>query len=100
MATSTLTKRLDLKSAGLGKLRTVVMRRGRGTHHIGDARIGQILEIMKNRPWDQVAKKIAAVPDIRRGKVLNMRYRIAKGTYPTEDQLDKVADRVLRQLTS
>ncbi|MFC1652896.1 flagellar biosynthesis anti-sigma factor FlgM [Planctomycetota bacterium] len=71
---------------------------GREASHNDDARMDRILGTMQSKPWEQVVKKIDSLPDIRRGKVLNIRSQIAKGTYPVEDRLDRAADRALEDI--
>jgi hypothetical protein len=59
----------------------------------------QILENMNRTPWEEVLKRIASSPHIRRGKVTNIRRQIAKGTYEVGDRLDGAIDRLLEVLT-
>jgi len=45
-------------------------------------------------------KRIAFLPLIRQGKVLDIRRQITDGTYELADRLDKAIDRVLEALTA
>jgi len=59
----------------------------------------QILVNMSSTPWEEVLKRIASSPHIRRGKVLSIRRQIAEGTYEIEDRLDGAIDGVLEAIT-
>ena len=59
----------------------------------------QILENMRSTPWEEVLKRIASSPHIRRGKVLSIRRQITEGTYEIEDRLDGAIDGVLEAIT-
>lgn len=65
-----------------------------------DALMERILGNMSTTPWEEVLRRIASLPDIRRGKVLNIRGRIMEGTYEAADRLDGVIDRVLDAITA
>ena len=95
MAVSTLTKSSDLKSIGRRKSRAVRYNQGHEALPNDNTRMDRRLENLLSRPWVQVVKKIATVPEIRRGKVLNIRCQILKGAYPVEERLARAADRVL-----
>jgi anti-sigma28 factor (negative regulator of flagellin synthesis) len=60
-----------------------------------DGLMEQILENMSSTPGEEVLKKIASSPHIRRGKVLSIRRQITEGTYEVAGRLDRVIDRVL-----
>jgi hypothetical protein len=45
-------------------------------------------------------KRIASLPPIGQGKVLDIRRQIAEGTYDVGDRLDKAMDRVLVAITA
>lgn len=62
--------------------------------------IGQILDDLRGMPQEAVVQKIASLPDIRRGKVLNLRRRLAKGDYSVEARLDQTIDRILEAIAS
>jgi hypothetical protein len=54
----------------------------------------------RNTPSQEEAlKRIASLPLTRQGKVLDIRHRIAKGTYEMADRLDEAMDRVPEALT-
>ena len=100
MATSTLVERPELQSTGRYKSQAAPNNRGRKASPEDDARMDRILENMQSRPRVQVVKGIAAIPEIRRGKVLNIRRQITKGTYPVEDRLDRGIDQLLEAITN
>jgi anti-sigma28 factor (negative regulator of flagellin synthesis) len=60
----------------------------------------RILEKMNATPREKVLRRIASLPDTRQDKVLDIRRRIAEGTYEVADRLDKTVDRVLEALTT
>jgi hypothetical protein len=60
----------------------------------------QILDNMNTTPREEVLKRIAFLPHMRRGKVLDIRRQIMDGTYEVADRLDKAIDRVLEALTT
>lgn len=64
-----------------------------------DGLMEQILDNMRSTPWEEVLKRIASSPHIRRGKVLSIRRQITEGTYEIEDRLDGAIDRVLKAIT-
>jgi hypothetical protein len=72
---------------------------GRDAPSRGDGLMERILENMGSTPWEEVSKRIASSPDIRRGKVLSIRRQITESTYQVEDRLDGVIDRVLEAIT-
>ncbi|MEN6428728.1 MAG: flagellar biosynthesis anti-sigma factor FlgM [Phycisphaerales bacterium] len=45
-------------------------------------------------------KRIASLPHTRRDKVLDIRQRIAEGTYEVADRLEVTVDRVLEAITA
>jgi len=59
-----------------------------------DGLMEQILENMRSTPGEEVLKRIAASPDIRRDKVLSIRRQITEGTYEVAGRLDRAIDRV------
>ena len=59
-----------------------------------------ILKKLQSTPQTKVLNKIVSLPDIRRGKVLNVRRRIRNGSYSVEDRLERVIDRVLEAVTA
>jgi hypothetical protein len=73
---------------------------GRDASSKGDLLMEQILENMRCTPWEEMLERITSSPHIRRHKVLNIRRRIAEGTYAVVDRLDKAIDRVLEALTT
>ena len=90
------------------KLRCTDRRRSRNTRddwgrhtppHSG-VLMGQTLENMNATPREKVSRRIASLPDTRRNKVLDIRRRIAEGTYEIADRLDKAVDQVLEAITT
>jgi len=59
-----------------------------------------ILENIHDTPIGQVLKRIGQLPEVRRGKVMNLRRRLDEGSYEVNDRLDAVLDRVLEDLTA
>ena len=100
MATSTLLERPELQSAGLCTPRDAANDLGEGPSPNDVVAMESILENIKSKPLEQVVKEVATVPEIRRGKVLNIRRQIAQGTYNVEDRLERATDRVLEDLSA
>lgn len=65
----------------------------------GDVLMERILENLNVTPQEEVFKRIASLPDIRRGKVLSIRRHITGGTYKVTDRLDRAIDRMLEAIT-
>ena len=99
MATSTLVERPELQSTGLCTPRDAANDLGGGPSPNDVVAMERILENIKSRPWEQVVKGVATVPDIRRGKVLNIRRQIVQGIYNMEDLLERAADLVLQEIS-
>lgn len=74
--------------------------RERDTSPNGDVLMAQIRENMNTTPREEVLKRIASLPDIRRGKVLDIRRQLTEGTYEVMGRLDKAMDRVLKAITA
>jgi len=64
-----------------------------------DGLMEQILENMRSTPWEEVVKRTASSPHIRRDKVLSIRRQITEGTYEIEDRLDGAIGGVLEAIT-
>ena len=60
----------------------------------------RILGNMNSTPQEEVLKRIASLPDIRRGKVLRIHRQVTEGTYPVVNRLDEAMDRVLEVITA
>jgi anti-sigma28 factor (negative regulator of flagellin synthesis) len=73
---------------------------GRDTSPNGDVFMERVIESMNTTPQEEVLKRIASLPDIRRGKVLSIRRHIADGTYEVADRLYRAIDRVLEAITA
>ena len=71
---------------------------GRDTSPNGDVLMERILANMNTTSQEEVLKRISALPDIRRGKVLDIRRQLTEGTYEVADRLDGVIDRVLEAI--
>jgi hypothetical protein len=65
-----------------------------------DLLMERILENINATPIGQVLKKIAALPEVRREKVLNVRRQLNKGKYNLNERLNVALDRVLEELTT
>jgi hypothetical protein len=66
----------------------------------GDVLMERILENMNTTPQEEVLKRITSLPDIRRGKVLDIRRQLTEGTYEVADRLHRAIDRVLEAITA
>jgi hypothetical protein len=73
---------------------------GRDTLPNGGILMERVLGKMNARPQEEVLKRIASLPDIRRGKVLRIRRQVTEGTYPVANRLGKAMDRVLEAITA
>ena len=100
MSPSTLVKRWELQSSGRCKSRQTRKNRGPEAASDGEVSLECILEKLVSTPQTKVLKRIASLPNIRRGKVLNIRRRIRKGAYSVEDRLERVTDQVLTAVTT
>lgn len=60
----------------------------------------QILENINTTPIGQVLKKIAALPEVRKDKILDVRRQLTQGDYDLNGRLDIALDKVLEHLTS
>jgi hypothetical protein len=65
-----------------------------------DLMMEQILASIHSTPIGQVLKRIAALPEIRKEKVLDVRRKITEGQYDLNERLDVAVDKVLEQLTT
>jgi hypothetical protein len=65
-----------------------------------DLLMEQILENINTTPIGQVLKKIAALPEVRKEKVLDLRQQLSKGSYQLNERLDIALDKVLEDLTA
>jgi hypothetical protein len=59
----------------------------------------EILANINTTPLGQVLKKIAALPEVRQEKVLNVRQQITQGHYDLNNRLEVALDKVLENLT-
>ena len=66
----------------------------------GDEVMEAILENIHATPIGRVLKRISTLPEIRKGKVLNLRRQITAGTYDVADRLEEALDSVLEDLMS
>lgn len=73
---------------------------GRGASPNRDALMERIIGNMKATPQEEVLKRIASLPNIRRGKVLSIRRHVTDGTYEVANRLDRAIDRVLEAITA
>ena len=60
----------------------------------------QILENINTTPIGQVLRKIAALPEVRREKVLDVRRQLTEGKYDLNERLDVALDKFLEHLTA
>ncbi len=64
-----------------------------------DLLMEHILDNLNTTPIGQVLKTIAALPEKRRGKVLDVRQQLTDGSYDVSGHLDDALERVLEDLT-
>ena len=60
----------------------------------------QILDNINTTPLGRVLKRIAALPEVRKEKVLGIRRQITDGKYDLNGRLETAFDRILEDLTS
>ena len=65
-----------------------------------DAFMEEILENLNTTPIGQVLKKIAALPEVRKDKVLSVRRQLTDGKYDLNERLNLAMDKVLEDLTT
>ena len=65
-----------------------------------DIWVEQVLENQHTTSQEEALKRIASLPHILQGKVLDIRRQIADGTYEVADRLDQSIDRILESLTA
>ncbi|MBN2018753.1 MAG: hypothetical protein JW749_00850 [Sedimentisphaerales bacterium] len=63
-----------------------------------DLLMEQILENMNTTPIGKVLKKIAAMPEVSRKKVLRVRQQLTQGRYDLNERLDMALEKVLDDL--
>jgi hypothetical protein len=63
-----------------------------------DLLMEQILDNMNSTPIGQVLKKIAALPNDSRQKVLRVRRELSQGRYNIDEHLDSALERALNDL--
>ena len=73
---------------------------GHDTLSNGGILMERVLGKMNARPQEEVLKRIASLPDIRRGKVLRIRRQVTNGTYQVAGRLDEAMDHVLEAITT
>jgi hypothetical protein len=65
-----------------------------------DILMESILENLNSTPIGQVLKKITALPELRKKKVLDVRKRISQGQYDLNERLDMALEKVLKDMSS
>jgi len=85
----------ELQPAGRRKSLEARNDQGCPTSPNGDVLMDQIVEDLNTTSPEEVLKRIASLPDIRRGKVLSIRRQITEETYEVAGRLDRAMDRVL-----
>lgn len=65
-----------------------------------DLLMEEIIDNLNNTPIGQVLKKLAALPEVRQQKILNLRQQLTSGSYDLSERLDVVLDKVLEELTA
>ena len=94
-----ITTVVELQPADRRKPQDVTDNQRRDAAPNGDVLMERILERMNTTPQEEVLKRIASLPDIRRGKVLRIRRQVTDGTYQVAGRLDEAIDRVLEAIT-
>jgi len=95
---ATLVEMPELQSTDRCKSQGAGNNQGRDASPNDDGLMEQILDNMSRTPWEEVLKRIASSPHIRRGKVLSIRRQITEGTYEIEDRVDGAIDGVLEAI--
>jgi hypothetical protein len=96
---ATLVEMQELQSIDRRKWQDAGNNQGRDASLNDVGSMEQILKNMRSTPWEEVLKRIASLPHIRRGKVLSIRRQTTEGTYEIEDRLDGAIDGVLEAIT-
>jgi anti-sigma28 factor (negative regulator of flagellin synthesis) len=91
---------IELQPTDRRKSQDVENDQGRDAPPNGDVLMQRILENLNVTSQEEVLKRIASLPDIRRGKVLSIRRHITDGTYEVADRLDRAMDRILEAITA
>jgi hypothetical protein len=91
---------MELRPTDRRKPREARYDQGRDTSPDGDVVMEQVLENLNTTPQEEVLKRITSLPPNRQRKVLDIRRRIADGTYEVVDRLDTVIHRVLEAITA
>ena len=71
-----------------------------GSSQEQDALMESILDNINATPIGRVLKRIGSLPEVRKGKVLNLRQKLTDGSYDVNDRLDVAMDKVIEDLTS
>ena len=95
-----ITTVVELQPADRRKPQDVTDNQRRDAAPNGDVLMERILERMNTTPQEEVLKRIASLPDIRRGKVLRVRRQVTDGTYEVANQLDEAMGHVLEAITA
>ena len=92
---ATLVEMPELQSTDRCKSQDAGNNQGRDASPNDDGLMEQILEDLNTTPPEEVLKRIASLPDIRRGKVLDIRRQLTEETYEVAGRLDRAMDRLL-----
>ncbi len=65
-----------------------------------DLLMEQILGNINTTPIGQVLKKIAALPEVRKKKILAVRRQLTEGKYNLNERLDVALEKALEELSS
>ena len=71
---------------------------GLNTASVDDVLMDRILEDLRITSQADLLKRIAILPDIRRGKVLSMCRRLGQESYLGDDQLNRAMDHLLEAI--
>ena len=92
---ATLVEMPELQSTDRCKSQDAGNNQGRDASPNDDGLMEQILEDLNTTPPEEVLKRIASLPDIRRGKVLSIRRQLTEETYEVAGRLDRAMVQVL-----
>lgn len=92
MTSLTLAERREQQSISRCKSREALNPRGGGVPSDGNELMEKILADLRSTTHMEVLKRVRALPEIRRGKVLNIRCQITQGTYKVSSRLERVID--------
>jgi anti-sigma28 factor (negative regulator of flagellin synthesis) len=91
---------MELQLADRPRLQNAGNDQGHDAAPHGGVLVEQMSENRNLTPQEAVLQRIASLPRTRQDKVLDIRRRIAEGTYEVDRRLNEAIDRVLAALTA